>query len=734
MKALPLTIIAILLVTLAACATEQPVPTPTTLSTPTPAPTATATSTPPPTPTSLPTATATKPAPPKVTIPSNFKSYRDQLFGFQVSYPPTWTAETTEQESPLAVLEGPKDGQPQGRVHVVYNPDVMASDAVVDNILSQFLGRAAFRTLEESGVTLRDGTPAFQTTYQWTGQGINQGALFGVTRPRSSQSFVMIVEGPQADFQANLEDVRAMLASFQLEETAPLGIPRSQALTLYFDEGPLILDPAIAQESQSIQYIAQIFTGLVSFDTNLALVPELAKEWKISGNGTVFTFNLRDNARFHNGRPVTASDFKYSWERAIAKDTQSPTAGTYLDDIVGVSAVVTGKAKEVSGIKVINDSTLQVTIDAPKAYFLSKLAHPVAYVVDRNEVEAPSNPSGTPWWAQPNGTGPFSMNQWLPGLVMVLDANKDFYGAPPKVPHVVFRLYGGIPSLMYQAGEIDAATVAVEQVKEIEDPQNPLSKELVKSPELSIFYVGFATDKPPFNDPLVRRAFLLATDREKLLRNVLENTRALAHGFLPPGLPGYNSAIPPISYDPKAAVDLITKSSYGSAAKLPPIIYTTSGTTAAPPLVEALLAMWKENLGVDVKVRLLDPTLYYYDLDFSLDNLFDYGWIADYPDPHNFLDVLFHTGADNNKGKYSKPSVDALLDQARVEQNQQKRLELYQQAEKLLLDDTAAIPLYFGRSHTLVKPYVQNLGLTPFGMVDLRRVSLSFPTRLSYQP
>lgn len=727
MKTLPLVIILIL--TLTACQrfaapeptpTPSPIPTPTFAPTPTPEPTHTATFTPIPTPTATPT--PAKPKPGQVATPSNFKSYRDQIFGFQVLHPPTWTLDDVGQPPILLELAGPQNDQTWGRVLLIYEEDIRTPDAVADNLITQFLNRTSFRTLEEASLTLRDGTPAFQITYQWSEQGTMRGVLFAVTR--GSQSLVTVVEAPQDTFQANLQDIQAMLSSFQLEEPAPLGIPRDQALTLYFDEGPLILDPAIAQESQSIQYIMQIFSGLVSFDSNQVLTPELAKEWKISGNGTVFTFTLRDNARFQNGRPVTAADIKYSWERAAAKTTRSPTASTYLDDIVGFADFVAGKAPAISGLQVVNDRTLQVAIDAPKAYFLSKLAHPVAFVVDRNQVVAATTSSGQPWWAEPNGTGPFRMRQWLPGLVMVLDANQGFYGTPPKVPHVVFRLYGGVPSLMYQTGEIDAATVFADQLKEIDNPQNPLSKELVVTPELSVYYVGFAANKPPFDDPLVRRAFLLATDREKLLRNIWDNTQSLAHGFLPPGLPGYNTSVPPIPYDPKAALELLARSSYGSADKLPTIIYTTSGSSSAPPVVEALLAMWKENLGVSVQVRLMDPDLYYYLLDFSLDNLFDYGWIADYPDPHNFLDVLFHTGADNNKGKYSNPKVDALLDQARVEPDSVKRVRLYQEAERLLVEDASGVPLTFGRDYRLVKPYVKSLVFTSFGMVDLRQVSL----------
>lgn len=732
MKALSFFIIIVAtLVTLLACQrpapqepTPTPIPTPTiTLPpTPTPSPTPTVAVTPTSTPSVAASPTTTRRAPTPVTVPANFQSYRDQIFGFQISHPPTWKAETTESPSPVMELSGPQNGQPQGRVHVVYNRDVASADAVVDNLLPQFLQRTGFRTLEEGELALRDGTMGFQTTFQWTEQGTMQGILFAVTR--GSQGMVMIMEGPQNVFQANLEDMRAMLSSFHLEEPAPLGIPHSQALTLYFDEGPLILDPAVAQESQSLQYVTQIFTGLVSFDPGLVLTPELAGDWKITGNGTIFTFTLRDTARFHDGRRVTAKDFKYSWERAVTRATGSPTAGTYLNDIVGMPEFTSGKATEVSGIKVVDERTLQVTIDAPKAYFLSKLAHPVSYVVDRTEIEARITSSGDPWWVEPNGTGPFRMRKWIPGVVMVLEANKEFYVTPPRTPYVVFRLMGGLPSLMYQDGEIDAAQVFAEQLKEITNPANPLSRALVTTPELSVHYVGFTANKPPFSDPLVRRAFLLATDRAKLLREVAQDTQELAHGFLPPGLPGYNPAISTIPYDPKAALDLLARSSYGGADKLPRIVYTTSGFAQASPQVEALLAMWRENLKVSVQVRLLDPSLYYYALDSGVDNLFDFGWIADYPDPHNFLDVLFHSGADNNKGTFRSPPLDTLLNQARVEQDPQKRQQMYQAAEKILVDDAAGIPLYFGRGYRLVKPYVRDLVFTPLGTLDLRKVSL----------
>ena len=713
--------------------TSRPPSTPTV--TPTPPPAATPTATQPPSgPTPRPSPTATRPPLGNVIVPSTFETYQDQTFGFQLRYPPRWTAEPTGVLWPLLTVTRPEDEQPIVDTRIFYSLEVLTPSAVLDTILtanaddyyfiSDFLGRTDFRTLEESQVTLLDGTPAFQITYQWrSGEGAMRGILLAVVR--GSQNFVIQVESTLDDLEATVDDIRALLVSFRLNEPAPLGIPRDQALTLHYDSGPLTLDPAIAQESRSIQYIIQVFSGLVSFDANLVLTAELAQEWEITEGGTLYTFTLRDNARFHDGRPVTAQDVKFSWERAAAPGTGSLTAGTYLNDVMGIGEFMSESTEEISGIEVVDAQTLQVTIDAPKAYFLSKLAHPVTFVVDRDEVEAGPNSLGEPWWAEPNGTGSFRLNTWKPGIIMVLDANEGYYAEPPPIPHVVFRLYGGIQSLMYEAGEIDVGTVFAEELMELSDPSNPLSQELLENPELSIFYVGFAADKPPFDDPLVRRAFLLATDRDKLVRQVFEGSQQIAHGFLPPGLPGHDPTIPPLPFDPGEARRLLEQSSYGGVEGLPIIVYTTSGFTELSQTVIAMLDMWQEHLGVEIGVHLLDPSLYFYFLNIVVDNLYDYGWIADYPDPHNFLDVLFHSEADNNAGNYSNQDVDTLLELARVEQDAAQRMDLYQRAERMLIEDAAAIPLHFGRSHVLVKPYVRDLVFTPFGMIDLRQVSLS---------
>ncbi|MDP6771962.1 MAG: ABC transporter substrate-binding protein, partial [Anaerolineales bacterium] len=173
---------------------------------------------------------------------------------------------------------------------------------------------------------------------------------------------------------------------------------------------PPTLDPHLTSDTTSAGIVVEVFSGLVALDTDLNLVPDIAEGWSIDGN--TYTFNLRDNVQFHNGRQVKAEDFKWSIERAADPVTASPVADTYLNDIVGAMEYIRGEADSISGIKVIDDLTLQITVDAPKAYFLAKMTYPTAYVVDRNVVEA----GGRNWWVgDPIGTGPFKLDEYRIG-------------------------------------------------------------------------------------------------------------------------------------------------------------------------------------------------------------------------------------------------------------------------------------------------------------------------------
>ncbi|MFC2034612.1 peptide ABC transporter substrate-binding protein [Chloroflexota bacterium] len=483
---------------------------------------------------------------------------------------------------------------------------------------------------------------------------------------------------------------------------------------------PLTLDPAVSSEATSHQYVMQLFGGLVRLDDNLEPAPDIAREWQVSDDGRTYTFYLRHDVRFHSGDEVKAEDFEYSWRRASDPATGSLTAATYLGDIVGVSEVLAGESKEISGVRVIDDYTLQVTVDTPKSYFLFKLTYPTAFVVDRNNAESASE-----WWRHPNGTGPFKLSEWDENSRLVLERNEFYYDKLAEVDFVVFHLWGGVPMNMYETGDIDITSVSRSYVDKVTDETGPFYQELVIEPELSFDYIGFNTTKPPFDDVNIRRAFSQAIDKDKLVSLVFRDMVQRADGILPPGMLSFNEDLLGLNYDVNKAKQLIEKSKYSDISELAPITITTSGWGGLiSQELEAIIHQWQQNLGVEVQVRQLEPSRFLYHLSEEKDEMFYIGWIADYPHPQDFLDVLFHSGADSNYGEYNNPEIDTLLELASVEWDYKLGLALYQQAEQKLVDDAACLPLWFGRNYTLVKPYVSGYSLSPLGIPMLNNVSL----------
>ena len=180
-----------------------------------------------------------------------------------------------------------------------------------------------------------------------------------------------------------------------------------------------------------------------------------------------------------------------------------------------------------------------------------------------------------------------------------------------------------------------------------------------------------------------------------------------------------------LNYDVNKAKELIRDSKYGDVSKLPPITITTTGWGGLiSHELEAIIHEWRQNLGVEVQVRQLEPQRFLYHLKQEKDEMFYMGWIADYPHPQDFLDILFHSNADNNYGEYRSPEVDALLEMAGMELDSKQSLMLYQQAEQRIVDDAACLPLWFGENYVLIKPYIEEYNLSPLGIPMLNNVSI----------
>jgi oligopeptide transport system substrate-binding protein len=667
----------------------------------------------------LPTATAYQSPKPPAGV------FADSERGLTVDYPEGWsTAPSEDNPDVLTYLFGPN----QAVIALVFVSPFPSGETLesfaADLSQGVLTGLANIEITRDEAFNLKDGDPAWLTEATGTRTEDNASLKIGLyTTVLGGRAFSLLVFGDPADYDASQGDIDALAASLHAETPSLYGIPRQQALVFSGGESsnPREYDPATTHGSGD----KMVFSSLVSFDPQMNLTPDLAATWEIQ-DGVIYTFELRADARFHNGRPVTAQDVIYSWERAAAPETESDTVLTYLGDIVGVRERRAGQADHISGLKAIDDHTLQVTIDAPKPYFLLKLTYPTAFVLDRQNVE-----SGSEWYRTPNGAGPYRLARWDSFKVMIYERNMDYYLEPPAIPYVVVQLYSGIPIRLYESGEIDIAGVSNYDVARVLSPDDPLHTEVRSSVALCTSYIVFDVNQPPFDDPKVRQAFSMAFDRQKYIDVVLQGIDLPASGLFPPGLPGYNPDLQGLPYDPEQARQLLSESKYGGSQGLPPIVYTSGGLGSdIGSDVSAVAQMWQQTLGVTIQVENLEPDRFMDELHAGRHGqLFGSGWCADYPDPENFADALFHTGAQQNLGNYTNPQVDALLEQARIEQDVAKRIQLYQQVEQMIVADAPVIFTVHGLSYVLVKPHIQGYVITPVD-VPLERYLWIDPEKL----
>jgi oligopeptide transport system substrate-binding protein len=401
---------------------------------------------------------------------------------------------------------------------------------------------------------------------------------------------------------------------------------------------------------------------------------------------------------------------KYSWERAADPQTDSPNAATYLDDIQGFKDKHSGDAEEIGGVKVIDDLTLQVTLESPVQYFLAKLTYIPSYVVDQASVEAdPDN-----WMFHPNASGPYTINRLDTDKLIIFERNDNYYD-PPQIRFVAYKTdIAGTDLSYYEAGVTDLAYASWSDVEEIQATDHPLHDQMVTGNEMCTSFIMLNNSMPPMDDPNVRLALSLAIDKDRIIEQFHNNTDPRADTILPPGMPGY-SEFKPQTFDPQAARDALAASSYADA--MFELTLSTSGYAGDDTSYEdALISMWHENLGINVKIEFLDPINYSTVANEQHGHMVLYGWCADYPDPSNFLDILFNSTSDLNVTEYSNPQVDALLLQARTEIDPAVRLSLYNQAETRLLEDHATIPINYNNYYYLVNPRVQGYVLTPIAV------------------
>jgi len=471
---------------------------------------------------------------------------------------------------------------------------------------------------------------------------------------------------------------------------------------------PPSLDPAHVTDTTSHAVVSELFDGLVEFDREMRVRPAIAERWEISPDGRTYRFFLRKGVRFQNGRQVGAEDFRFSFLRVLDPKTKSERTWV-LDRLDGAADFLAGKTADVRGILVRDRYTLELRLAEPFAPFLALLTYPAAMVVPREAVER----AGPDFSARPVGTGPFRLAEWRRDDRLVLEANPDYFRGRPHLDRIVFRI---IPDDLtrlqeFQAGTFHHTDVPAGLYQSIAaDPA--LKGRLHSQSILGIQAVRLNVEVPPFvGNTRLRQALNYAVDKVAFAQVIMEGRVRPATGILPPGMPGYSGGLPGYPFDRTRARQLLAEAGFPGGKGLPPLTlhYNTSLTNRRlAEFVQAQLA----EVGVKVEVAALDWPAYLKLVDAGRTQMHRMGWIADYPDPENFLTVLFHSkniGERGNTSRYRNPQVDGLLERADRATNEADRIRLYREAERLIVEDAPWILLNYYSTDLLVHPAVRNV-------------------------
>ncbi|MCA3560842.1 MAG: ABC transporter substrate-binding protein [Aestuariivirga sp.] len=456
------------------------------------------------------------------------------------------------------------------------------------------------------------------------------------------------------------------VAALTLMAAAPLAMadaPKQggQAI-ITFNNDLTTLDPQVGYDWQNWSVIKSIFDGLMDYKPGTTeLEPDLAESYTVSDDGLTYTFTLRDGVKFHNGRPMTSSDVKYSFERAVNPATQSPGGG-YFGMIAGYDDVAGGKATTLSGIETPDDKTVIFKLTRPDATFLHLMAINFGYVVPKEEVEK----AGADWGKNPVGTGAFKFVEWVPGQSIKLERNKDYY--KPNTPYldaITFE-FGQDPTvavLRLKKGEIDIVGDGIPPAQFAELTADPANKDLiVVGDQLQTGYVTMNVTQPPFDNIKVRQAVNMAINKDRIVR-LINNRAAPANQPLPPAMPGYNPDNKGFAYDPEGAKKLLAEAGVGEINTELYVMNVDPNPRIAQAIQQDLAAV-----GIKAEIRsLAQAEVIAAGGSGKAPMVWSGGmaWIADFPDPANFYyGILGCAGAVEGGWNWSRYCNKALDERA----------------------------------------------------------------------
>ena len=481
---------------------------------------------------------------------------------------------------------------------------------------------------------------------------------------------------------------------------------------------PPTLDWNLATDSVSFDVLINLMEGLTEYDEHLRPRPAVARSWEVSSDGRTYLFHLREDARWSDGKPVTAGDFEYSWKRLLDPKTAAEYA-YFLYDIEGAEDYNTGKTDrpESVGVRALDNRTLQVRLRKPIVFFPSIVTFMVTYPMRRDIVEKFGER-----WTEPGSIvtdGPFVLDEWRHEYKLSLRPNPYYYGTRPALDRVVMFVVNETTTALtlYETGDLEMATLPPEAMSVYRG-----KPEYFTAPILRGYYYGFNVLKPPFTDPRVRRAFSMAIDRKEFPA-ILKRGEIPASFWVPPGMPYFNSAIG-LPFDPDTARGLLAEAGFPGGRGFPAVTASFNTSPENSLIAENLQAQWKRNLGVQVLLDNQEWKVYLKRLQTDPPPLFRLGWGADYPDPDNFLN-LFTSTSGNNRTRWKNNRYDELIRSAAADPNPLRRQKAYDEAQRILLEkDSAIMPLFVATQNWVIKPYVRGLRINALELLELKNVRL----------
>jgi len=487
---------------------------------------------------------------------------------------------------------------------------------------------------------------------------------------------------------------------------------RLQVLHLGNSSEPQDLDPHIVTGVTEHNIIAALLEGLVAEDpVSLKPVPGTAGSWDISADARVYTFHLRENAKWSNGDPVTAQDFRFSFQRILSPRLGSPYA-YMLFCLESAEAYNKGQIADFNevGVRAEDDHKLVLTLNEPVPYFLSLLNHYSWFPVHSATILRFGAPDelGSRWTAPGNfvGNGPFTLTEWIPGKKISVVKNDKYWDAgTARLSAIHFYPIGDhkIEERAFRAGQLHVTgTVPIDRVDYYRQNRPDL---LRLDPYLGCYYYLFNVRREPLDKLEVRRALAMAINREQIVKYVTKGGEEPAYHFTPPDTAGY-TARARLPYDEERARELLAAAGYPGGSGFPrlTLLYNTSDAHAR--IAQAVQQMWENALGVEIELLNMEWKVYLASCQEGSYDIARAGWIGDYVDPNSFLD-MWVTGGGNNRAGWSDAGYDALITEAVAASDPAKRLESFQEAEKILMREAPIVPIYFYRSKSLIQPSVR---------------------------